>query len=68
MATVTDLGQSGLQGWREKLADAVSAPIAKRAPLEEEQVRAVIGGAFFVLSVIYVGKTISVAARQARGG
>ena len=68
MATATEIGEAGLQGWREKVADAVSEPISNRAPLEENQVRAVIGGAFFVLSVIYVIKTITDALRQAREG
>ena len=66
MATATELGQTGLQGWREKVADGVSRPIAKRAPVEEDQVRAAIGAAFFVLAVIYVIKTISAATRRAR--
>jgi hypothetical protein len=60
------MGQAGLQGWREKVADAVSEPVAKRAPLDEDQVRGFIGGAFFVLSVIYVVKTVSVLLREAR--
>jgi len=68
MATVTELGQTGLQGWREKVADRISQPVANRAPLEEDQVRAVIGAAFFVLSVIYIAKAISAAIRQARRG
>jgi hypothetical protein len=68
VATVTELGQTGLQGWREKLADGVSQPVAKRVPLEEDQVRAVIGAAFFVLSVIYVAKTLSAATSRARSG
>jgi hypothetical protein len=68
MATATELGQAGLQGWREKVADGISQPVADRAPLEEEQVRAVIGVAFFGLSVIYVAKTISAASRKARRG
>jgi hypothetical protein len=68
VATATQLGQTGLQGWREKVADGISQPVAKRAPLDEDQVRAAIGAAFFVLSVIYVFKTISAAAREARGG
>jgi hypothetical protein len=68
MTKVTELGQTGLQGWREKVADGISQPVAKRAPLAEDQVRAVIGAAFFVLSVIYVVKTISAATRQARSG
>jgi hypothetical protein len=64
MATVTHLGQAGLQGWREKVADAVSEPVAKRTPANVDQVRAAIGGAFFVLSVIYVVKTVSEAAKR----
>jgi hypothetical protein len=66
MATATELGQTGLQGWRKKVADGVSQPVAKRAPVEEDQVRAVIGAAFFLLAVIYVVKTISAATRRAR--
>ena len=49
MANVTELGQTGLQGWREKVADGISQPVAKRAPLDEDQVRAVIGAAFLRL-------------------
>jgi hypothetical protein len=66
VTTATELGQTGLQGWREKVADGISRPVAKRAPVEEDQVRAVIGAAFFVLAVIYVVKTLSAATRQAR--
>ena len=66
MTTATQLGHTGLQGWREKVADGIAQPVAKRAPLDEDQVRAVIGGAFFLLAVIYVVKTISAATRQAR--
>jgi hypothetical protein len=67
MANATELGQHGLQGWREKVADGISQPVAKRAPLEEDQVRAVIGAAFFILALIYVVRTIFDATRQARG-
>jgi hypothetical protein len=66
MASVTELGQAGLQGWREKVADGISQPVAKRAPVEEDQVRAAVGAAFFVLAVLYVAKTISAATRRAR--
>ena len=68
MANATQLGQTGLQGWREKVADGISQPVANRAPLEEDQVRAIVGAAFFVLAVVYVVKTISAATRQARQG
>lgn len=65
MATATKVGQAGLQGWREKVADGVAEPISNRIPLDEEQVRALIGGVFFVLSVMYVVKTLRAAAARA---
>ncbi len=64
MATATQVGQAGLQGWREKVADGVAEPLAKRTPLSEDQVRAAIGGAFFVLSVIYLIQAIKAAAQE----
>ena len=51
-------GKAGLQGWRAKVGDAVAGPIAARSPLTDDQVRAVVGGLFFVLSVIYVVGTV----------
>ena len=66
MATATSLGQAGLQGWREKVADGIAEPVARRAPLESEQVRALIGAVFFVLSVVYVIKTLTAATRETR--
>ena len=64
MATATRVGQAGLQGWREKVADSVAGPLSNRTPLDEDQVRALIGSIFFVLSVMYVVKTLrSVAGR-----
>jgi hypothetical protein len=68
MATATGLGQAGLQGWREKVADGIAEPVAKRAPLETEQVRALVGAAFFLLAVMYVVKTLATATREAREG
>jgi hypothetical protein len=68
VATATSLGQAGLQGWREKVADGIADPVAKRAPLETEQVRALVGAAFFVLAVTYVIKTLTAAAHEARQG
>jgi hypothetical protein len=65
VATATQVGQAGLQGWRETVANGIAAPVSKRTPLDEEQVRAVIGGVFFVLSVMYVIKTLRAAAGRA---
>jgi len=66
MATATQIGTAGLQGWRSKVGDAVAEPVAKRTPLGSEQVRAALGALFFVLSVMYVVKTISAATRELR--
>ena len=57
MAAV-ELGRAGLQGWRAKVADAAGPVLAQRTPLSEDQVRAAIGAAFFVLAVLYVAKTL----------
>ena len=47
-------GKAGLQGWRVRVADAVAGPVARNSPFTDDQIRAVVGGAFFVLSVVYV--------------
>jgi hypothetical protein len=52
------VGKQGLVGWREKVADGVSGPVASRSPLSEDQVRAIVGATFFALSVYYVVDTI----------
>ena len=48
------VGHAGLVGWRKKVADVV----APRAPIADDNARALIGGAFFVLSVYYVVATV----------
>ena len=59
------MGKAGLQGWRAKVADSVAAPVARRAGLDDEKVRAAVGAVFFVLSVVYVVQTVrQVAARS----
>ena len=67
MSNSKSLGQAGLVGWREKVADGVAPRAAQRGPFSEEQARAVIGGAFFVLSLYYVVSTIARMVREARG-
>jgi hypothetical protein len=62
----TEIGKAGLAGWREKVADGVADPLASRTPLSDDQVRALVGAVFFVLSVIYVVGTIKRAAEAAR--
>ena len=67
MGTATRLGSAGLQGWRRKVGDALAEPVARRTPLDADQVRAAIGALFFALSVMYVVKAASVASRELRG-
>jgi hypothetical protein len=65
MPSATQIGQAGLQGWREKVADGVAEPVSKRTPLDEDQVRAAIGALFFVLSVVYIGQALKAARARA---
>jgi hypothetical protein len=64
--TTEQIGHAGLSGWREKVADAVASPVAKKAPASEDQVRAVVGAAFFLLSLYYVISTIAKMAKAAK--
>ena len=66
MADVTSVGQAGLQGWRVKAGDLAAPALAKRTPLGEDQARALIGALFFVLSVMYIVKTITKISEELR--
>jgi hypothetical protein len=66
MATATQVGQAGLQGWREKVADGIAQPVASRTQLDEDRVRGLIGGAFLALSLIYVAKALAAVMRELR--
>jgi hypothetical protein len=66
MPTATQAGQAGLQGWRVKVADGIAKPVSDHTKLSEDQVRAVVGAAFFILAVIYVANTLRALAQQAR--
>jgi hypothetical protein len=68
MASATELGAAGLQGWRGKVGDVVAEPVSKRTPLDDEQVRAAIGALFFVLALIYVIRTLTEASQRVREG
>ncbi len=56
------MGHAGLHGWRKKVADRV----AGRAPFADDAVRAVLGAAFFALSLRYVIRSLRAAARVLR--
>lgn len=66
MATATDLGKAGLQGWREKVGDGMAKPLASKTPLDEDQVKAAVGILFFVLSVVYIIAAIKEASEHVR--
>ena len=66
MPNTEQIGHAGLVGWREAVANRVASPVAKKAPASEDQVRAVVGAAFFLLSLYYVMSTIARMAKAAR--
>ena len=67
MPDAQHLGQAGLVGWRKAIADRVAPAAAGRAPASEDQLRAVIGAAFFALSLYYVVSTVARMVKTARG-
>jgi hypothetical protein len=60
------IAQAGLVGWRKAIADRVAPPAARRSAASEDQVRAVIGAAFFLLALYYVANTIARMIRSQR--
>jgi hypothetical protein len=66
MPNTEQLGLAGLAGWRETVADRVAPPIAGKAPASEDQIRAIVGATFFLLSLYYVISTIARMAKTAR--
>ena len=66
MSRTEHFGHAGLTGWRETLADRVASPVASKTPASEDQVRALIGAAVFLLSVYYVATSIARMAKAAR--
>jgi hypothetical protein len=60
------LGHTALVGWRDKVADGVAKPVSDRSRFDADEVRAVVGAAFFALSVYYVAGTVKRAIASAR--
>ncbi len=67
MPKTEQLGQAGLTGWRTTVADKVASPVADKTKANEDQVRAIVGATFFVLSLYYVATSIGRMAKAARG-
>jgi hypothetical protein len=66
MPKTENFGHAGLTGWRTTVADRVAPPVAGKTPASEDQVRAAICAAFFLLSAYYVATTIGRMAKAAR--
>ena len=60
------LAQAGLVGWRKSVAHRVAPPAADRGPASEDQLRALIGAAFFALSLYYVVSTVVRMVKESR--
>jgi hypothetical protein len=52
------VGHATLVGWRKVVADLVAPRAARRAPLSEDQARALVGAILFAASFYYVATTI----------
>jgi hypothetical protein len=67
MAKPEHVGHAALVGWRKLVADLVAPRAAQRAPLTEDQARAVVGTILFAASFYYVVSTIVRIVRTVRG-
>jgi hypothetical protein len=52
------LGEHALQGWRKRVVDAAAPRIAKRTPIRERDIRALIGLLFIALAIRHVVVTL----------
>jgi hypothetical protein len=66
MPKTENFGHAGLTGWRETVADKVAPAASNRTPASEDQVRAIVGATFFLLSLYYVATTIARMVKAAR--
>jgi len=67
MTSPTDIGKTALTGWRKPIGERVAGPLSERTRLSSDQVEALVGAAFFALSLYYVASTAARAARKGRG-
>lgn len=61
---VMAIGRAGLSGWRRRVGDAAAGPVSRVTPLDQEQVRSLVGLAFLALSAYYVASALARAARR----
>jgi hypothetical protein len=51
VVNVTAMGKVGLTGWRGAVVSRVAEPMSEKVPLTQDQIEALIGGVFLVLSI-----------------
>jgi hypothetical protein len=60
----TKYADAGLHGWKARVGEGVADRVSNRTRLSRDQVKLVLGAAFFLLSLQYVVKTVVELARR----
>lgn len=60
----TKYSDAGLHGWKARVGESVADRVSSRTRLSRDQVKLVLGTAFFLLSLRYVVKTLMAIARR----
>lgn len=55
---------AGLHGWKARVGEGVAERVSSHTRLSRDQVKLVLGTAFFLLSLRYVVKTMAAIARR----
>jgi hypothetical protein len=63
---VTAMGKASLSGWQEKVGQRIAQPVAERTQMTEDQILALIGGVFLLLSILQFLKLIRKVLRAGR--
>ncbi len=66
MSRLTRLSRHALGGWRRTVGEPVAVRLAQWTRMRPDTARALVGGAFFLASAVYVGKTVTAAVRAER--
>ena len=61
-----DLGENALRGWRKRLANTAAPRIARRTPVSEADIRALIGLVFLALAIRHLVVTLKGFMQQRR--
>jgi hypothetical protein len=61
---VVTVGEAALTGWRGRVGRAVAKPIARRTPLDIEQVEAILGLLLLAYTVYRLARPLMDAARR----